>query len=133
MDNVSDFCPPMAVVDPDEGGVVFDETDVSKEVENLSLCLVGRFMTDKAIHFLSMQNTLASIWKPVKCMFFRDLGSSSFLFQFFHEKDVLRVEKGGRGLLIDISCYQGGLNHRKNQRLFRFMSFLYGFRFMNFQ
>lgn len=27
-------------------------------------------------------------------MFFHDLGSNCFLFQFFHERDILRVEKG---------------------------------------
>lgn len=95
VDYVSDLCSHMAVDDPEEVGAVFDEDDVPEEAEELRWCLIGRFLTEKSIHFHSLKNTLAAFWKPVKGMFFRDLGQSYYLFQFFHEKDIQRVEKGG--------------------------------------
>lgn len=61
IDNVNDLCSKMAVDDPDEGGVVFDEEDVLEEMVDLKWCLIGRFLTDKTIHFQSMQNTLAAV------------------------------------------------------------------------
>lgn len=95
MEDVNDLCSRMAIDDPTEGGMVFDENDVPEDAEELRWCLIGRFMTDTSLHFMSMHNTFAAVWKPVKGMFFRDLGQNCYLFQFFHEKDVLRVESGG--------------------------------------
>lgn len=84
----------LAVNDNEEGFIISDE-DVQEEEQDLHWCLVGRFLTEKPIHFISMQNTLALIWKPVKGVYMRDLGSQFFMFQFFHELDIQRVEKGG--------------------------------------
>ena len=56
---------------------------------------MGRFLTDRAINFVAMKNTLASLWRPVKGVHIKDLSPSLFLFQFFHELDVERVIKGG--------------------------------------
>ncbi|XVF51254.1 hypothetical protein PTKIN_Ptkin04bG0169900 [Pterospermum kingtungense] len=42
-----------------------------------------------------MQNTLASLWHPVKGVCIKDLGSNLYLFQFFHKLDIQRVERGG--------------------------------------
>lgn len=35
-------------------GLVIDDTDVQEESEDFCWSLVGRFLTDKAVHFVSM-------------------------------------------------------------------------------
>lgn len=72
-----------------------EESEVGEKKEEFIFCLVGRFLTDKNVHFAAMHNTLATLWRPIKGVSIRDLGSQIFLFQFFHEVDIQRVEKGG--------------------------------------
>lgn len=95
VEDVSQLVAHINVVDPNEKGLVFDDADVPEAVEEYCWCLVGTLLTEKTIHFHSMKNTLMALWKPVKGMLFRELGEHCYLFQFFHEKDVARVEKKG--------------------------------------
>ncbi|XP_057791346.1 uncharacterized protein LOC131008489 [Salvia miltiorrhiza] len=59
------------------------------------LCLVGRFITDQPVNFNLMRSRLASIWRPGKGVFMKDIGEGRFIFQFFHEVDLKRVFEGG--------------------------------------
>lgn len=52
-------------------------------------------MNKKVINYQAMQKTFTALWKPTKGMCFRDLDSRGHLFQFFHDKEVACVEKGG--------------------------------------
>lgn len=61
MDKVNDLCLRMAVDDTNEGGAIFDEDDVPEDAGDLQWCFLGKFMTEKSIHFQSMQNTLAAV------------------------------------------------------------------------
>ncbi|KAK6141670.1 hypothetical protein DH2020_024591 [Rehmannia glutinosa] len=90
-----DLCRRMQLEEEEEGGLVLKETDVEKASQEFRWCLVGRFLSDRIVNFAAMKNTLASIWRPVKGVFLRDLGPNLFLFQFFHEMDVARVQKNG--------------------------------------
>lgn len=56
--------------------------------------IVGKFLADRAINVGARKNTLASLWQPVKDMSIRDVRINLFLFQFFHELDIIRVIKG---------------------------------------
>ncbi|XP_057779491.1 uncharacterized protein At4g02000-like [Salvia miltiorrhiza] len=38
---------------------------------------------------------MASIWRPGKGVFMKDIGKGRFIFQFFHELDLKRVYEGG--------------------------------------
>lgn len=95
IEQVNDLCNHMVVDDSNEGGFVFDEVDVPLVEDEFRLCLVGSFITEKTINYQAMQNTLKALWKPVNGMCFRDLGMQCFMFQFFHEKNVALVERGG--------------------------------------
>ncbi|KAM6543154.1 hypothetical protein CsatB_007601 [Cannabis sativa] len=57
-------------------------------------CLVGRFLSNRMIDFDKMQNILASLWQPGMGMFVKKLDDNRFLFQFYHEVDILRVING---------------------------------------
>ena len=61
---------------------------------NWRLCLVGRFLQIGTFDFLAMQQTLASIWKPGKGVFIKELEDNRFIFQFYHEIDIKRVLDG---------------------------------------
>lgn len=59
------------------------------------VCLVGRFLTDRTVHFTSMKHRMASIWRPGRGVVIHDIGSQRYLFQFFHVIDLKRVYEGG--------------------------------------
>ncbi|MBA0732895.1 hypothetical protein Gogos_016957, partial [Gossypium gossypioides] len=41
-----------------------------------------------------MRNTMANIWHPLGGVEISDLGEKRFLFRFYHELDIDKVEKG---------------------------------------
>lgn len=50
LDHVNDLCNRMVVDNPNEGGLVFYEVDVSLVTDELCWCLVGRLLNEKAIN-----------------------------------------------------------------------------------
>lgn len=59
--------------------------------EDLIFTLVGKFITDKAIKFPIMRDTMATIWRPGRGMAIKELLNHTYLFQFFHKIDVHRI------------------------------------------
>lgn len=61
--------------------------------------MVGRFHTSKNIHFESMRQMLASLWRPVKGVDIQEGPRGTeyqlYIFQFFHELDMSRVLASG--------------------------------------
>jgi len=55
-----------------------------EDVQNLSLCLVGRFLTERAIYVPIMKERMAEVWQPLRGVSIRDMGVITFLFQFSH-------------------------------------------------
>ncbi|XVF82492.1 hypothetical protein PTKIN_Ptkin16aG0053200 [Pterospermum kingtungense] len=92
---VSDMYASLSIADEEDGGVVVEDSDLGGSKEDFSWCLVSRLWTNKGVNFPSIQNTLASLWCLVNGVCIKDLRTQVFLFQFFHEFDVQRVEKGG--------------------------------------
>lgn len=60
-----------------------------------SFILVGKFLTDKNINFLAMQNMMAALWRPREGVEIHDLGNNRFSFVFYHSLDVQKVVDGG--------------------------------------
>ncbi|XP_074352663.1 uncharacterized protein LOC141691808 [Apium graveolens] len=57
-------------------------------------CLVGHFLTDSHIDFQVMQHKMASLWRPGRGVYMKQLDSNRFLFQFYHKIDIRRVIEG---------------------------------------
>ncbi|MBA0863380.1 hypothetical protein Goshw_020283 [Gossypium schwendimanii] len=57
-------------------------------------CLVGHCLTDSAVHFPSLRNTMTDLWHSIGGICITDLGEKRYLFQFFHEVDIDRVLAG---------------------------------------
>lgn len=75
-------------------GVEYEEDVDESNCIDLRWCLVGRFLVDIPVDFNAMQNTLASLWKPGRGMFVKELEANLYMFQFYHELDINRVVEG---------------------------------------
>lgn len=64
-------------------------------VSDLSLCLVGRFLTDKGIRVSLMKDKMADIWRPCRGVQINEVEPGLFLFQFYHHLDIQKVLKQG--------------------------------------
>ncbi|CAI9757017.1 unnamed protein product [Fraxinus pennsylvanica] len=82
-------------LEDEEQGVELQGDDAIQENEEYRYCLVGRFLTDRIIHFVSMRNTMAAIWRPKKGICIKDIGAGLYIFQFFHALDMDRVLQDG--------------------------------------
>lgn len=57
--------------------------------------LVGKFLTEKNINFMAMQNVMAVLWRPKEGMEVHDLGGMRYSFVFYHKMDLQKVIDGG--------------------------------------
>lgn len=94
---IEDACAQITLEEEEEGGVEIMESDGEDDSEAVDLrwAFVGRFLTDKNIKSLTMKNVMAAVWRPVKGMRVKTIKPNLFLFQFFHDRDIQRVIKGG--------------------------------------
>ncbi|KAM6550863.1 hypothetical protein CsatB_000671 [Cannabis sativa] len=81
------------VAEEEEDEVAIEERDEDDGID-ARWCLVGRFLSDRDFDFETMQNVLASLWKPGMDMFVKELPPDRYLFQFYHEVDIQRVITG---------------------------------------
>ena len=77
----------------DYSGVV--ASDDSDDSDDYKWCVVGRFLTDKAVNCIALKNVLPPIWKLVRGVFIIETALNLFLFQFCHEMDMRRVLDDG--------------------------------------
>ncbi|XP_045791974.1 uncharacterized protein LOC123886726 [Trifolium pratense] len=73
----------------------FELEENETEQDDVSLCLVGRFVHDRPIKFNVMKVRLAEVWRPVKGMSVKQSSHGLYLFKFFHPLDIEAVIKGG--------------------------------------
>ncbi|XP_057779545.1 uncharacterized protein LOC130998128 [Salvia miltiorrhiza] len=82
-------------ISEEDDELVLDDEITGDSNVTVDLCLVGRFLTDQTINFPLMRSRLASVWRPGKGVFVKDIGQGRYIFQFFHEIDLIRVYDGG--------------------------------------
>ena len=74
--------------------MVAQRVETAAEVtSDFHFCILGRFLIEKPINFTAMKYTLASIWEPGRGINVMEVGGGRYLFQFFHEVDVMVVLK----------------------------------------
>ncbi|PNY16121.1 hypothetical protein L195_g012831, partial [Trifolium pratense] len=78
-----------------EEGFRFDFEEEEDEQVDLRWCLVGRFISDKAIHFNSMKVRMAELWRPVGGVTIKETSEGKFLFHFAHPLAMEAVLNGG--------------------------------------
>lgn len=80
----------------DEDGLILEDIPGNNTEVGLERCLVGCFVTNRKVNFMAMQDTLSSIWRPVKGVFMEETDQTNmFLFKFFHDRDMQRVLEDG--------------------------------------
>ena len=94
--NIEERYANLSIEDNDEEGLVLEEGEEEDPNSDLALCLVGSFLTNRKINFVAMQDTLSSVWRPVKGVFMEEtVIPNIFVFKFFHEMDMQRVLDDG--------------------------------------
>lgn len=79
--------------DEDEGGIIIKTEEAGKNAD--VFILVGRFLTEKHINFTTMQNVLASVWRPKEGVEIHDIRGLRYSFVFYHPMDLQKVLEGG--------------------------------------
>ncbi|KAK8586480.1 hypothetical protein V6N13_010071 [Hibiscus sabdariffa] len=86
----------MALMSTDDGKeeAIVLPSEVVEVEDEYAMCLVGRFLTSSVIYFLSMRNTLANVWHPLRAISITNIGAQRICFWFYHEVDLLMVLEG---------------------------------------
>lgn len=82
------------IEEEEEGGLSYE--GITEELSEIDVrwCLVGRFLTESSIDFQAMQHKMASLWKPGRGVYVKELEPNRYIFQFYHEVDIKRVIDG---------------------------------------
>ncbi|XP_074327536.1 uncharacterized protein LOC141665451 [Apium graveolens] len=94
------------------GGLSYEgEEEVLPEID-MRWCLVGRFFTESYVDFQAMQHKMASLWKPGRGLYVKEIEPNRYIFQFYHEVDIKRVIEGspwtfGRFQLVFVRLKEG--------------------------
>lgn len=94
MQEMEDVFSTIRIEDEEQGGLMYGENAEDLGEIDTRWCLVGRFLTDSSIDFQAMQHKMASLWKPGRGMYVKQLDVNRFIFQFYHELDIKRVVEG---------------------------------------
>uniref|UniRef100_A0A803NYV8 DUF4283 domain-containing protein n=1 Tax=Cannabis sativa TaxID=3483 RepID=A0A803NYV8_CANSA len=78
----------------DNSDFAFDFVEEGEQPIDEKWCIVGRFLTERAIDFDVMRHMMASLFQPGKGMYVKELKPNRYLFQFYHEIDLERVIEG---------------------------------------
>ena len=57
----------------EEGGFTIPQMETVVEDNDFYWSLIGRFLTDRSINVFVMQNTFASLWRPVRGVTIKDI------------------------------------------------------------
>ncbi|PNY09838.1 hypothetical protein L195_g006396 [Trifolium pratense] len=79
----------------EEEGFRFEFEEEEDVQGDLRWCLVGRFVSERAIHLNSMKVRMAELWKPVRGVTIKETRAGKILFQFAHPIDMEEVLNGG--------------------------------------
>lgn len=82
-------------LEDDEEGLSLHLEGQATNVADQSLCLVGRFVTDRTIRTHIMNERLAEVWRSVRGVTIKEASPGLFIFQFFHKLDLEKVLKRG--------------------------------------
>ncbi|KAK9092840.1 hypothetical protein Syun_027751 [Stephania yunnanensis] len=63
--------------------------------QSSKMCLLGHFLMERSIHFITMKIKLAAIWHPRRGLSVVECPTNRYIFQFYHLRDMGNVIKGG--------------------------------------
>ncbi|CAO2822706.1 unnamed protein product [Amaranthus hypochondriacus] len=93
-DSLVERCSKLTIVNEEEDVVeIGDSLDESHD-EKLSLRLIGRVLTEKPLNFDAFKRMMLHVWCLKDGVVIRAMGSNTFMFQFFHWRDMEKVLNG---------------------------------------
>ncbi|MBA0630676.1 hypothetical protein Godav_002747 [Gossypium davidsonii] len=78
----------------DEDDLVCDQEYGEEIDDEFKLCLVGKVLTNSAVHFSSMRTVLRKLWHPLEGVLITKMEDKIVLFQFYNKLDLKRVTDG---------------------------------------
>lgn len=66
--------------------------------------------------FKALRNVMATLWRPVKGLFIKELEFNKYIFQFIHDLDISRVIEGTTWTFNNIPLIQERLQDGENSR-----------------
>ncbi|XVF41904.1 hypothetical protein PTKIN_Ptkin01aG0318000 [Pterospermum kingtungense] len=120
----------LSLSDDEDDELQLELRDSHSQPKHLEFCLVGPFLTDKAINFNVMRNRMASIWRPTKGVNIKEIESQLYLFQFFHGMDLKIVIDGGPWSYDNNLLLFHNLNPGDYRLLSHCIWLIFGFKFM---
>ena len=70
----------MSLEEEEEGGVTIERRVITHVQDEYKWCLVGIFLNERTIDFPSMKSMMASLWRPVRGVWIKELNPYLFLF-----------------------------------------------------
>nr|GMD40727.1 uncharacterized protein LOC109179748 [Ipomoea batatas] len=86
-------CASLMLTEEEGDLLIVSENDTVELAEDYGFALVGKLATNKSFKFHYQRDIMATIWKLCKGMRVFELAPNPFLFQFYHEVDVNRIEE----------------------------------------
>lgn len=102
--------------DEEYGGLNYENNAEDLSESDTRWCLVGRFLTESSIDFQAMQHKMASLWRPGRGVYMKQLDTNRYLFQFYHEVDIKRVVDGSPWMFGQFHLVLQKLKHGDNPR-----------------
>lgn len=75
----------------EEDELVLGQEDEDDNEDEFNLCLVGKVLTNSAVHFPSMRSILAELWHPIEGVSIFEIKDKRVLFCLYNELDVTGV------------------------------------------
>lgn len=83
----------LSIANEEDEPIWDQEEEEDNEDENNS-CLVGKVLTNSAVHFILMRSVLAELWHPIEGVTISKMEDKRILFRFYNELDIARVIVG---------------------------------------
>ncbi|EEF39120.1 conserved hypothetical protein [Ricinus communis] len=93
--SIEDFYARLNIEEEEYEDITFEDVAGHNNKLEFKWCLVSHLLTDRAINFQTMKNTLVTLWRPAKGVCIKDLRPNFYVFQFLYELDIVRVTDGG--------------------------------------
>lgn len=78
----------------EEDAIVWNDDTADDEEARIELGLVGKIWTTRSINKNAFMTTMKNVWQPAFGIDITSIGENTYVFQFHHWKDKLRVMEG---------------------------------------
>lgn len=89
--NIDEQLDHLNIEDEENEGFIFKD-DIEEESDKYDICLIGRFLKLEKINTKAMKIRMTNIWKPTMGINIKEIDHRIYLFQFYHQEDMLWSE-----------------------------------------